>query len=94
MKLTQSQLRRIIKEELGKVLSEGENSFDKELIDHLFYDVKDMTDGETLESVYNDVMGRRELGDDGMQDDEMLMNYLPEEIKLAIEHIATMPEEG
>jgi len=90
MKLTQSQLKRIIKEELGKVLSEGEN---QELIDHLFYDVKDMADGETLESVYNDVMGRRELGDDGMQDDEMLMNYLPEEIKLAIEHIATMPDE-
>ena len=90
MKITQSQLKRIIKEELGKVLSEGENP---ELIDHLFYDVKDMTDDETLESVYNDVMGRRELGDDGMQDDEMLMNYLPEEIKLAIEHIATMPDE-
>ena len=90
MKITQSQLKRIIKEELGKVLSEGEN---QELIDHLFYDVKDMTDGETLESVYNDVMGRRELGDDGMQGDEMLMNYLPKEIKLAIVYIDNMPDE-
>ena len=74
-------------------MSEGEISFDKELIDHLFYDVKDMTDDETLESVYSDVMGRRELGFNGMQGDEMLMNYPPEVIKLAIEHIATMPDE-
>jgi len=93
MKITQSQLKRIIKEELGKVLSEGENPENPELIDHLFYDVKDMTDDETLESVYNDVMERRKLRDDGMQGDEMLMNYLPKEIKLAIVYIDNMPDE-
>jgi hypothetical protein len=95
MKITKTKLKQIIKEELSRVLEAFDSSgreISGDLIDLLFYDVKDKDETETLDDIFKEIMARR--ADPMYTHDMHFGKYSKEQIWAAIVEADEMPARG